>query len=117
MSASKKQSPSKPKKWSADVKTTSTYPPPGLFTKSAPEIARTLATKNVSPKGPASGLRMLTFYINRAGKTLSAARLKQLEKAKALMSEHIHNLEKHAGTRQKSLKMTERRVRRRTVAA
>lgn len=89
---------SEPRKWSADVKTTSTSPPPGLFTKSAPVIARTLATRKVSPKGPDSGLRMLTFYINRAGKTLSAARRKQLEKAKILLSERIHNLDKHKRT-------------------
>jgi hypothetical protein len=41
---------------------------------------------------------MLTFYINRAGKTLSAARRKQLEKAKILLSERIHNLDKHKRT-------------------
>jgi tRNA(adenine34) deaminase len=95
MSASKKKPPSEPKKWSANVKTTSTYPPRGLFTKSAWEIARILATKKVSPKGPASGLRMLSFYINRAGKTLTTARRKELEKAKLMMSERIHNSEKH----------------------
>ena len=71
------------------MKTASTNPPEGLFTKSAPLIARTLATKKVSPKGPASGLRMLTFYINRAGKELSAKRRSELEKAKRLLSERI----------------------------
>ena len=95
MSVSKRKPPSEPKKWSANVKTTSTYPPPGLFTKSAREIARILATKKVSPKGPVSGLRILSFYINRAGKTLTAARRKELEKAKVLMSERIHSSEKH----------------------
>jgi len=76
--------------WIADVKTVSTYPPPGLFTRDAATIARTLASAEVSPKGPVSGLRMLTFFINRAGKGLSAERSAELEKAKRLLSERIH---------------------------
>ena len=71
------------------MKTVSTYPPPGLFTKDASTIANTLASKKVSPKGPASGLRMLIYFINRAGKGLSAARRRELEKAKKLLSQRI----------------------------
>jgi tRNA(adenine34) deaminase len=78
------------KKWSAKVTTDSTHPPEGLFSKDAATIARTLASKRVSPKGPSSGMRMLTFYINRAGKNLSATRRKELERAKELLSERIH---------------------------
>ena len=81
--------PAKRKKWSAAVKTESTYPPEGLFNKSAATIARTLASKKVSPKGPGSGLRMLTFYINRAGRNLSDERHAELEKAKELLSKRI----------------------------
>lgn len=69
--------------------TTSTYPPEGLFTKSAATIARELASKKVSPKGPGSGMRMLNFYINRAGRSLSAERRAELEKAKKLLSQRI----------------------------
>ena len=76
----------KPKPWVARVKTESTFPPPGLFTKDANTIARTLASKKVSPKGPGSGMRMLTYFMNRAGKNLSATRRRQLEKAKKLLS-------------------------------
>ncbi len=72
-------------KWVAAVKTDSTHPPPGLFTKSAETIARSLSSKKVSPKGPGSGMRMLNYYINRAGKGLNAARRRELEKAKSLM--------------------------------
>lgn len=79
----------KSKRWVAGVKTVSTYPPPGLFTKDANTIARTLASKKVSPKGPGSGMRMLTYFINRAGKNLSPARRGELEKAKKLLSERI----------------------------
>jgi tRNA(adenine34) deaminase len=87
----KKESKASRRKWSARVKTTSTYPPEGLFTRSAEVIARTLATKQVSPKGPSSGMRMLTFYINRAGKELTESRQKELEKAKRLLSERIRD--------------------------
>ena len=80
---------SKPKKWSARVKTDSTHPPAGLFNKSAATIANTLASKEVSPKGAASGMRMLTFYINRAGKNLSSTRRKELARAKKLLARRI----------------------------
>ena len=79
----------KSKRWIASVKTVSTYPPPGLFTKDASTIAKTLGSKKVSPKGPVSGLRMLIYFINRAGKGLSAARRRELEKAKKLLSQRI----------------------------
>ncbi len=78
------------KKWVASVKTVSTFPPEGLFTKDAATIAKTLASPKVSPKGPTSGLRMLLYFINRGGKGLSQERRKELEKAKILLSERIH---------------------------
>lgn len=79
----------KRRRWSASVHTDSTHPPEGLFKKSAPEIARSLASKKVSPKGPGSGMRMLTFFINRAGKGLSATRKAELQRAKKLLSAKI----------------------------
>ena len=75
--------------WSSRVKTVSTFPPPGLFAKDAETIARSLASKKVSPKGPGSGMRMSTFFINRAGKNLSEDRKEELEKAKVLLSERV----------------------------
>jgi tRNA(adenine34) deaminase len=77
------------KKWSGKVKTVSTYPPEGLFTKDPATIAKALASKKVSPKGPGSGMRMLTFFINRAGKSLSASRKAKLQRAKELLSERV----------------------------
>lgn len=79
-----------PKRWVAGVKTDSTHPPKGLFTKDASTIARVLASKRVSPKGPSSGVRMLTYFINRGGKGLSASRRATLERAKSLLSKRIH---------------------------
>ncbi|HTW23129.1 MAG TPA: DUF3175 domain-containing protein [Candidatus Baltobacteraceae bacterium] len=77
------------KRWVAGVKTDSTHPPPGLFTKSAATIARVLASKKVSPKGPQSGMRMLNYFINRAGKGLAPSRRATLESAKKLLSQRI----------------------------
>jgi tRNA(adenine34) deaminase len=55
------------------------------------ERNRTIAaSKKVSPKGPASGMRMLTYFINRAGRGLSESRRNELEKAKVLLSKRIH---------------------------
>jgi uncharacterized protein DUF3175 len=79
----------KTNRWVAKVKTDSTHPPDHLFTKDASTIARTLASKRVSPKGPASGMRMLTYFINRAGVGLSVSRRAELEKAKTLLTKRI----------------------------
>src|SRR3954463_6792811 len=72
-------------RWSGKVKTVSTYPPKDLYTKDAQTIARVMATKKVSPKGLGSAIRMVQFYINRAGKNLPAARVRELERAKRIL--------------------------------
>lgn len=77
------------KRWVAKVKTDSTHPPAGLFKKDAATIARALASKKVSPKGPGSGMRMLTYFLNRGGRGLSASRRAELERAKSLLSKRI----------------------------
>jgi hypothetical protein len=73
------------KHWVRDVKTVSTFPPQGLFTKDAETIAESMASKEVSPKGIGSGIRMIQYFINREGKNLPAARKKELEKAKSIL--------------------------------
>jgi hypothetical protein len=75
------------KKWVKNVKTVSTAPPKGIFTKDAETIARTMASKKVSPKGVGSGIRMIQYFINRAGKDLPASRKRELEKAKRILQE------------------------------
>lgn len=84
-----RRKPASKTRWVAKVTTDSTHPPPGLFKKSAAVIAKALASKKVSPKGPGSGMRMLTFFINRAGRGLSASRRRELERAKALLAKRI----------------------------
>jgi tRNA(adenine34) deaminase len=73
------------------VKTVSTDPPAGLFNRDAHTIARTLASKRVSPKGIGSGLRMLLFYINRGGRGLSRSRRAELERAKRLLQRRMRD--------------------------
>jgi hypothetical protein len=46
-----------------------------------------MASKKVSPKGIGSGIRMVQFFINRAGKNLPPERKDELEKAKRILQE------------------------------
>lgn len=85
----------KSKRWVRSVNTDSTHPPEGLFTKSAGVIVRSLASKKVSPKGPGSGLKMLTYFINRGGKGLTAERRHELEKAKSILSQRVRRERSH----------------------
>ena len=81
------------KRWVRDVKTVSTSPPEGTFTKDAAIIARTMASKKVSPKGIGSGIRMIQFFINRAGKGLPVARKRELKKAERILQAQLRNQE------------------------
>jgi len=72
-------------RWVAQVKTVSTAPPPGTFTGSADQIARTMARQDVSPKGIGSAIRMIQYFINRAGRKLPAGRRRALEGAKRIL--------------------------------
>ena len=73
------------KRWVRTVTTDSTHPPARTFTGSAAQIARTLARKDVSPKGLGSGIRMIQYFINRGGKGLSVTRRRELERAKRIL--------------------------------
>jgi tRNA(adenine34) deaminase len=50
-------------------------------------IAKTMASKKVSPKGIGSGIRMIQYFVNRGGKGLSPTRKRELEKAKKMLQE------------------------------
>jgi tRNA(adenine34) deaminase len=76
-----------PKKWSQNVKTVSTFPPEGTFTKDARSIARIMASPKVSPKGLGSAIRMIQYFINRSGKDLSNQRKHELENAKRILQD------------------------------
>jgi hypothetical protein len=86
------------RKWVRTVKTDSTAPPPGTFKGSAQQIARTMARRDVSPKGPGSGIRMIQYFINRAGKRLSASRRRELERAKRILRRRAQPRRKRRGS-------------------
>lgn len=73
--------------WIKKIETDSTFPPAGTFTKSAEEIAEIMAKPEVSPKGLGSAIKMVQYFINRAGKKLSVERKAELEKAKKILQE------------------------------
>jgi hypothetical protein len=73
------------RRWVRRVETDSTHPPPRTFAGSAPQIARTMARKDVSPKGLGSAIRMIQYFINRGGRRLSASRRRELERAKRIL--------------------------------
>jgi len=73
------------RKWSHKIHTVSTFPPEGTFKKDARSVARIMARKKVSPKGLGSGIRMITMYINRAGKNLDWRQRRELEEAKHIL--------------------------------
>jgi hypothetical protein len=75
----------KSNRWVSKVKTVSTYPPEGTFTKDAETIARIMARKDVSPMGIGSAVRIVQYFINRAGKGLEPERKRELEKAKQIL--------------------------------
>jgi tRNA(adenine34) deaminase len=81
----------KPKKksWVQKVKTASTFPPEGTFTKDAQTVARIMASKKVSPNGVGSGIRMIQYFINRGGKGLTVHRKKELQKAVKILQGKI----------------------------
>jgi hypothetical protein len=80
------------------VKTDSTKPAPGLFKKSAKQIAEGLEKKSVSPKGPGQAMQMLSFYENRGGKNLPAERKHTLENAKEILREKEGKRSKASGS-------------------
>ena len=78
-SAAKKKGVASSKKWSSKVKT-KWKSPAGLFKSSAGKIASTLKKNSKDLK---QAMSRLNFYINRAGKNLSASDKKRLNAAKA----------------------------------
>jgi tRNA(adenine34) deaminase len=85
--STKRAEKGKKNRWVRKVKTVSTYPPEGIFTKDAETIAATMAREEISPKGIGSAIRMVQYFINRGGKGLSTERKQELEKAKKLLQE------------------------------
>ena len=77
------------RKWSAKIKTDSTFPPAGTFTKPGEKVAEIMATKKVSPLGLGSAIKMVQMFINRSGRNLSVSRKRELEKAKRILQQKL----------------------------
>jgi len=86
---SQKDTNSKTKYWVRNVKTVSTFPQEGTFNQDAESIARIMGSPQVSPQGIGSGIRMIQYFINRAGDGLSAERRTELEKAKHILQRRL----------------------------
>lgn len=71
--------------WIKRVTTDSTFPPPGTFNRTAKEIATIMVKPDVSPLGIHSGIKMVQYFINRAGYRLPLTRKLELMKAIKLM--------------------------------
>ena len=97
------------KRWSSKVETDSTKPAPGLFKKSGKQIAKGLAKKSVSPKGPGQAERMLNFYENRGGKNLSAERRRALEGAKKLLHQKVEQQSSNKSSVKSSARKTSKK--------
>ena len=61
----------------------------GLFASDPETIAESLGSRDTFPQGPASGMRILSFYISHAGRGLSPSRRRSLERAKEILSARV----------------------------
>ena len=87
MAAARKRAAKRGRSGVRRVRTVSTFPPEGLFTRDAATIARVMATRRVSPGGLGSAIRMVQLVLNRGGKGLTASRRRTLERAKRLLQD------------------------------
>lgn len=67
-----------------------TFAKKGTHTGSAEEIYKEYKKKSVSPKGLGSAIRMITFFINRAGKNLHNG--PALRKARSMLQADLKKL-------------------------
>lgn len=65
-----------PKLWSHDVthRPPATFPPGGMYTKSAEHMYLEMRKPSVSPNGLGSAIQMQIFFVNRAGRNLPQER-------------------------------------------
>jgi Protein of unknown function (DUF3175) len=66
--------------------------PPGLFNMPPERIVESLISREQFPEGPATGMRMLTFYLSYAGNYLSPSRLRRLERARKLLAAYVDRM-------------------------
>lgn len=77
------------------MKSTSSGPLAGIFSKPPEVLADILASGQLFSGGPEGGLRVLTVYIAYAGKRLSAAQRQSLEKTKEMLLDRTRETSSH----------------------
>ena len=60
--------------------------PPNLFAEPPEKIVEVLTSRDSFPRGAASGMRVLSFYMAQAGRGLTSSRRRNLEKAKKMLT-------------------------------
>ena len=75
------------RRWSSKVKTVSTFPPRDAFTERRGNARQNDGQQEGQSQGLGSAVRMVQFFINRAGKNLPQSRKRELEKAKRILQE------------------------------
>jgi len=107
MAGARKSPASRPRRWSAEVakRSDALDLEPEVFKRGAAGIARSLkrsAERSHRRKGTvlSSAMSMLNFFINRAGKNLSATRRRVLEQAKVELRKQAapHPVQASAGS-------------------
>jgi hypothetical protein len=88
-----------PDSWVDRVMRTSfaTYPPPGIFTRPALDIADASEAEGVAPKGLHSWQRMVLFHKNRGGRRLKPEHRGQLDAAIQMLGQRIRERKGNPG--------------------
>lgn len=71
------------------MKSDSDRMPANLFANPPEKIVEILTSREIFPRGAASGMRVLSFYIAHSGKGLNPVRRRNLAKAKKMLSARV----------------------------
>lgn len=88
-----------PKLWSHDVthRPPATFPPGGMYTKSAGEMYLEMRKPWVSPNGLGSAIQMQIFFVNRAGRKLPQERKDAIWKSVEYLRIELMHLRAQSG--------------------
>lgn len=88
-----------PKLWSHDVthRPPATFPPGGMYTKSAEHMYLEMRKPTVSPNGLGSAIQMQIFFVNRAGKNLPQERKDAIWKSVEYLRIELEHLRHPSG--------------------
>ena len=70
--------------------------PAGLFAMAPEAIFEFFTSKEKFPEGPATGIRILSFYRSYAGRREMPSRLKRLERAQKMLTLRVEQMVKES---------------------